>query len=158
LRLFLERADNHLRGLGHRGVVVADRPGGRQRDDDRFLATCIDTLREGTRFVQFERVALVITTPSHLHRLMQPADVVTGCATSSVSGEGGAAPQIFGSVVPISRRELGRIGGVGLKIQPDHRYVNLYHWLLGDDYLVRYPVGHPLPDQTHPYARSPEDF
>jgi hypothetical protein len=49
-------------------------------------------------------------------------------------------------------RDFGRIGGLGLKIHPDFRYANLYHWLLGDSHFVRYQSGYPLPFKSRPYA------
>jgi hypothetical protein len=156
VRLFLERADNLLRGRGTRGEVFADRPGGDRAAEDRFVAGCIDTLREGTRFVQFDSLAHVVTTPARFMRLVQLADVVTSSTTAFVAGHVLYAEPVFEAVRPILRRELGRIGGVGLKIHPDLRYANLYHWLLGDDYIIRAGVGHPLPDERLPYAASPD--
>lgn len=85
-------------------------------------------------------------------------DLVTGCTTSYVAGGSEFAPPIFEAAKPLFRNDLGRIGGIGIKIQPDHRYVNLYYWPLGDNYLVRYPVGHPLPDAQHAYPQSPDRF
>jgi hypothetical protein len=54
------------------------------------------------------------------------------------------------------REEGGQIGGVGLKIQPDRRYMNLYHWLLGDDYYRRGNSGVGLPRPNFIYAESPD--
>jgi hypothetical protein len=50
VRLFLERANNYLYP-NRRGVLIADRPGGGQEDEDRFLGRCLDTIRTGTRYV-----------------------------------------------------------------------------------------------------------
>jgi hypothetical protein len=47
-------------------------------------------------------------------------------------------------------------GGIGLKIQPDGRYANLYHWLLGDTVLVRRQRLVTLPDPHRAYAASPD--
>jgi hypothetical protein len=154
-KLFLERANNSLYPNG-RGIVIADRPGGHgQEDEDRFLARCLATLRSGTRFVRLDRISLMLTTPSHHARLLQLADVVTGATTACVAGEARYAPPVFERIRPLLREEGGRCGGVGLKIQPDLRYVNLYHWLLGDDYYRRGNMGIPLPRGGHCYAESP---
>jgi hypothetical protein len=63
VRLFLERADNYLYP-DRRGILIADRPGGGQEDEDRFLGRCLGTLRAGTRYVELTRVSLALTTPS----------------------------------------------------------------------------------------------
>ena len=51
---------------------------------------------------------------------------------------------------------MGRIGGVALKIHPDLRYSNLYHWLLVDSFLIRVSKnsGFPLPPSKYPYYSS----
>lgn len=156
VRLYFERANNSLYPNG-RGIVIADRPGGGgQEDEERFLARCVETLRTGTRFVQFDRIDLVLSAPSHHARLLQVADVVAGASTARVGGETQYTPAIFERILPLLRREGGRIGGVGLKIQPDFLYVNLYRWLLGDDYYRRRNEGWPLPRDSMPYASSPD--
>ena len=50
------------------------------------------------------------------------------------------------------RSGSGRIGGVGLKIDPDFSYANLYHWVLGDTDFWRGNLGTPLPLNDRPYA------
>jgi hypothetical protein len=156
VRLYFERANLALYPNG-RGIIIADRPGGGgQEDDERFLARCVETLRAGTRFMQFDRLDLVFSAPSHHARLLQVADLIAGATTSRVAGEQQYSPPIFERVVPLLRREGGRVGGVGLKIQPDNRYVNLYHWLLGDAYYRRWNEGWSLPSEGMPYASSPE--
>jgi len=121
VQLFLERADNHVRMLGRRAIVIADRPGGDRAAEERFLGRCIETVRQGRAFVQFRHLALVITTPAKLVRLLQLADVVTSCTVSFVGGHVRYAEPVFDVIRPMLRTELGRIGGVGLKIQPDLR-------------------------------------
>jgi hypothetical protein len=67
------------------------------------------------------------------------------------------APPVFEKgITPILRSAGGRIGGTGLKIHPDRRYVNLYHWLLGDTTFVKGGSSSPLPLSDHPYATSPD--
>jgi hypothetical protein len=155
-RLFFERANNYLYPNGS-GIVIADRPGGHgQEDENRFLARCVATLRTGTRFVELDRISLALTTPSHNARLLQLADLVTGATTACVAGERRYAPPVFERIRSLLRAEGGRIGGVGLKIQPDLRYMNLYHWLLGDQYYRRGNSGFPLPRPGRSYADSPD--
>jgi hypothetical protein len=85
--LALERADNHLRNIGTTAIVVMDRPGGSRKHEDRFLANCMDKLKNGTQFVAMERLALVLTTDSKHLRLLQLADVVVASTLARVAGE-----------------------------------------------------------------------
>ena len=120
------------------------------KDEERFLAACLQTLLSGTDYVDFDRVALnVLTTPSRWIRTLQLADVVTSCTTAFLSGEDRFSPPVFEAVRPLMAASLGRIGGVGLKLHPDGRYANLYHWLVDDEVFVRYPTGTPLPLGTY---------
>lgn len=145
-RLFLERIHNALRARGSNGIVIVDRPSGSRAQEDKFLVNCLETLQSGTRYVKPDRIALnVLSTPSKLVRLLQVADVVTSCTLATVAGETRFSPPVFAVIRGLLHADTGRIGGVGLKIHPDFRYGNLYHWLLGDEYFIRGNVGIPLP-------------
>jgi hypothetical protein len=87
-------------------------------------------------------------------RLMQLADLITSCTLSYVGGQVEHHTTLFKEkVAPQLRSMGGRIWGYGLKIQPDFRYGNLYHWLLGDESL-----GHiDLPTRNRAYAGSPDE-
>jgi hypothetical protein len=155
-RLFLERVDWRLRKSQEEGVVVTDRPSGGRRDEDQFLGGCIETLQDGTDYVKPDRVAVnVLSTPSRFVRLLQLADVVTSSVLAFVSGEGTYSPATVKLVRPLLHSDSGRIGGVGLKIHPDLKYVNLYHWLVGDSHYWRSNTGHPLPISGMPYTKGP---
>jgi hypothetical protein len=69
-----------------------------------------------------------------------------------VAGEQQHSPPIFAELLPLFPSDYGRIGGIGVKIHPDFRYTNLYHWLLGDPHFVRYQSGQELPIKSMPYA------
>jgi hypothetical protein len=155
--MFLERAQSQLAGDKH-GLIVFDRSGGSHQTDFNFLASCMDKLRAGTAYTKLNRLALALSTDSRLSRIVQLADVVTACATSFVSGERNWAPKVFNDgVLPILREDLGRKGGCGLKIHPDFRYGNLYHWLLGDKEFIRYQLGVALPSSKFTcYRESPD--
>jgi hypothetical protein len=154
--LLLERVENYFRAVGSDGVVIVDRPGGDRRAEDAFLLDCVDTLAHGTDYVKPERIALnVLSAHSQLTRLLQMADVVTSCTTAAVAGEQVFAPPVFDLVRQLFATDGGRVGGVGLKIHPDLRYVNLYHWLVGDEYLRRSNFGEPLPMEGRPYFSGP---
>jgi hypothetical protein len=120
------------------------------------MASCFQTLRDGTDYVVPNRIGLVLTGDSTSVRLLQLADVIVGSTLSYVGGESEYSAPIFRThVKPMLRKELGRIGGVGLKIHPDYLYANLYHWLLGDSHWVRAMSGQPLPRADRSYAASP---
>jgi hypothetical protein len=156
--MFLERAQACLPG-GRDAIIVFDRPGGDRRKETDFLAATLSAVRAGTSYTALDRLALAVSTDSKLSRLVQLADVVTACSTSFVAGEPRYSPKIFNDgVLPLLREDYGVVGGRGLKIHPDFRYGNLYHWLLGDEHFVRYQMGFPLPDTSRftAYRESPD--
>ncbi len=156
-RMFLERAQNHLGSETH-AIVIADRPGGGRKAEAEFLSTALTSLRGGTSYTKLDKLALALSTDSKLSRLLQLADVVTSCATSFVAGEDQWSPLIFREgVLPLLRSDNGCVGGRGLKIHPDMRYGNLYHWLLGDEMFVRYQGGYPLPSTRFTAYRESAD-
>ena len=157
--LFLERIANRLRETSNTGIVLTDRPGGGRSNEDAFLEACSETVQRGTRFVDLRDVILgVYSAPSNLSRLLQAADVVTGCTTALVAGEAAYAPEVFATVKQLLPRKHDRVGGTSLKIHPDFRYANLYHWLADDSHFVRYPLAVPLPILGRPYPLGPDTF
>ncbi|MEW6046610.1 MAG: DUF3800 domain-containing protein [Bacillota bacterium] len=154
-RMFLERVDNEARARRSRVVIVTDRPGGGRTDEDKFLESCLATIRLGTEYTKLRRISLTLSAPSHLSRLIQLADVVTSCTLARVAGEARYAPPVFAGIIPLMRGTEHRRGGLGLKIHPDGRYVNLYHWLLGDTGFYDAGMVHPLPCPYRPYANDP---
>lgn len=156
-RLFLERVHRRLGAVDSEGIVVVDRPSGGRADEDAFLSDCLETLQNGTDYVKPERIALnPLPTPSKFIRLLQVADVVTSCTVATIGGEDCFAPPVFEMIKPILQNDMGRIGGVGLKLHPDFRYANLYHWLLGDAYFYKMGIGYPLPLPGSPYSSGPD--
>src|ERR1700730_15870887 len=132
-------------------IVVFDRPGGAHCQEENFLARCLETIQDGTPFVRPARIALnALSTSSHFVRLLQAADVFTGCVSAYVAGETRFAPQIMEAIRPLLSRDAGTIGVIGVKINPDFWYANLYHWLFGDTHLWRRNLGHPFPLPGHP--------
>lgn len=156
---FLERVHNYVNDEGSYAVVIADRPGGGTRQDTDFLVNCQRVLTRGTRYVTLDRLPInLVTTESNLVRLLQLADLVTSCTTAFVAGENEYSPTVFGAIHPLVRREYDCYGGRGIKIHPDFRYRNLYHWLLGDSHFTRFQAGSPLPDRERPYAEDAVTF
>lgn len=157
--LLLERVDNQLARMRSEGIVIVDRPRGDRGDEYKFLAGCLETLRSGTDYVSYDHIALnVLSTPSRLIRLLQAADVVTSCTLSAIGGEDTYSPPVFHEIKDLLLKESGRYGGVGLKIHPDFKYANLYHWLLGDTHFWRYNCGNPLPLRAWPYNAGPDIY
>lgn len=156
--LLLERVDNMLSQRGESGVVIVDRQGGGRRDDDAFLLSCLETLREGTDYTSLERIPVnVLSAPSKFVRCLQLADLVTGSTLALVGGETVYSPPLFeNSVLPLLHRDSNRIGGFGLKLHPDFVYANLYHWLAHDTHWWKGNMGVPLPADGRPYSDSPD--
>jgi hypothetical protein len=156
-KLLLERVHQELEGANTYGIFISDRPGGNRDSENQFLSQCLETLLSGTDYVQFHRLAVnAVSTPSKLIRLIQLADLVTSCTTALIAGESRFAPTVFVEIKKLLVRQLGRVGGCGLKIHPDNRYANLYHWLANDEVFVRYPMGVGLPMRSHPYYLGPD--
>jgi hypothetical protein len=96
----------------------------------------------------------VLTTPSHLVRHLQLADLVTGITTAMFCGQYKYAAPLF----PLVKRllivnRMEGIAGTGLKVFPNEA-INLYHWVLREDFLHRGggAVSYPLPQEHFPYA------
>lgn len=154
-RLFLERASNRFLNGG--GVLIVDRPSGNRAEENKFLTECVEYFQEETSFVVPDRFSLpVLVSQSRLVRMLQVADLVTSCSLSHIAGESTYSPPVFERIVPLLASEHGRVGGVGLKIHPDLRYVNLYHWLANDEYYYRQNTGFPLPMRGKLYVDDPE--
>jgi hypothetical protein len=136
--------------------VIADRPSGSRVNETRFLKGCLETLQSGTDYVKPQRIALnVPSTSSDMVRLLQVADVITSCTVARIAGENRFSPSIFSVVKKMLRCANGRIGGVGVKIHPDLKYLNLYHWVLDDTMFLKDGCSEPLPNQHHLYAQDP---
>jgi hypothetical protein len=71
----MERVNGLATSANSIAIIIADRPGGGIRDERKFLADCLDMLRNGTRYVAPARIAInPISTDSHLIRALQAAD------------------------------------------------------------------------------------
>ena len=159
MRLLLERVQNQT-PTEQLALIIADKPsGGSTRTNDRFVSDCLETLRTGTSVLaSLNRICMVLTCSSHLSRCLQFADVFTSCLTAFVAGEDHWSPLIANPMRVLLRTEQGRVGGCGVKLHPDYRYANLYHWLFGDQYFWRFNLGNLLPLAGRPYATSPQRF
>ncbi len=157
--LLLERIDNSLRRVKQDGLVVVARPQGGRGDEDKFLADCLEVLQSGTEYVKPSTIAVnVLTSPAKLVRCLQLADVITSAATAHIAGEGTYSPPIFEKLKMMFARDTYRINGIGLKLHPDLKYANLYHWLLGDKLIFKQAMGKTLPSPTLPYAKDANTY
>jgi hypothetical protein len=154
VRMLLERISNQC--TQSEAFIVVDRPSGGRVDEDRFLRGCLETINASAGYVQSDRIAhSVVSTPSHLSRLLQAADVVTSCTLATVAGEHRFAPPVFEAIKPLFvTGSSDQRGGFGVKLHPDFRYVNLYHWVLGDEVVAKFRNTVALPLPNRPYARD----
>lgn len=155
-QMCLERISSQCGANPADGIVISDRMGSPLTVEEKFLSGCLETIQRSAGYVRDDCIAInVVSTSSHFVRLIQAADLVTGCTLAAVGGENVYSPPILAKLKPLYRNDYGRIGGVGVKIHPDFIYVNLYHWILGDTHFLRYPVGHNLPLVNSPYNLDP---
>lgn len=141
-------------------MVIVARPSGGRSDEDAFLAESAEVVSTGTDYSEFKKIATnILTMPFPNSRLLQLADLVVSTTTAMVAGHTEFATPVFEAVKPLFRSgQVGRVGGVGVKIHPDFCYVNLYHWLLGDDTYWRGNTGWPLPAENRPFAKSADEY
>ena len=158
LSMAMERFD-WLIPANDQGMVIVARPSGGRKDEDHFLAECVEIVTVGTDYSKFKRLATnVLTMPFHNSRLLQIADLVVSITTAIVAGHSTFAGEVFPAVKELLNSSSGRIGGVGLKIHPDYSYLNLYHWVLGDRYFMRFQNGWDLPMEGRPFFKSENEY
>lgn len=159
IKLLVERVDWCYGKKRAQGIIICDRPSGNYKSEEKFLAGCLETVREGTTYLTPSTITMaVLSCPYKLSRLLQAADLITSCTLASVCGEERFSPTIIKHIKPLFLNESGRIGGVGVKLHPFPKYVNLYHWLFDDEYYVRYPIGCPLPMSQYAFSKSPNEY
>lgn len=153
-----ERISVHLEKQDTIGLMVADRPGGSHKQDEAFLSAFLERINSGTVHVGPDRIALnILTTPSHLVKHLQLADLVTSITAAMVAGQDRYAGELFSLIKKMFiSNHFGYIGGSGLKLFPDDLW-NLYYWVLGEDAYVKVSMsgGIGLPDKRRPYAENP---
>jgi hypothetical protein len=65
--------------------------------------------------------------------------------------------EVFDLLKPLYQSVDGRVGGAGVKLHPDFRYGNLYHWLIGDETIVRRGTVAKLPEAGAPFSDHPNE-
>lgn len=156
LILFAERAHNRLVRLAKSGVVVIAEPSGGQGDERRLLESCHELFNSGTRYTTLDSLAIsALAAPFRNIRCLQLADLVVSATTAFVAGHEVYAGPIFPAIRNLMETIRGRKGGIGLKLHPDVRYVNLYGWLLQDEHYVWGNSRIPLLSPKFPYCADP---
>lgn len=160
LALILERFDIFNQQTGASGFVVAAKPGGGTKDENKFLASCIERRSSGSDYSTFSTLAQnVVTMPYSHSRILQASDLVASVSNALVSGhESFALPLLeeLKELFIMSRR--GQIGGVGLKLHPSRKMGNLYHWLFGDDYFKHGEEYFPMPYSGIAFSKSAKQY
>ena len=158
-KLLIERADWFCVKHGTSGLIVIDRTGGDQKKDEAFLLDCMETFKTGTEFVTPVNIIMtVLSAPSRLSRLLQAADVITGCTLARVCGEEKYSPSIFEHILLLFVREADRTGGVGVKLHPFKKYGNFYHWLFRDSQYITSNTVIPLPIKEIAFSKNIEEY
>jgi hypothetical protein len=159
VKLLLERIEWHLGKSQSEGLIIVDRPSGNYKKEEEFLLDCMEVLKAGTTWMKPERVIMsVLSSPTKLSRLLQAADLIVSSTMSYVSGEGNYSEPIFKEAKDLFLSESGRIGGVGAKLHPFMKFVNLYHWLFGDTHYIKANMGYPLPMENYAFSENPNDY
>lgn len=157
--LALERFHSSLKNTT--GYVVIAKPSGGNKSENKMLAECIEHNRYGTDYVQFNKLAQNPTiVPSGNSRLLQASDLVVSTATAMCAGNVDYARGIFDDFVrPMLLEDWrGLKGNTGLKLHPSILYENVYHWLLGENYVANGRRGIPIPKVGKPYCQAPNRY
>ncbi len=158
MQYLFERISVNLAKRNSSAIIVADKPGGGKEQEGEFLTAFLDRVQRGTDYVVPDHVLLnILTTPSHLVRQLQLADLVTGITTAMVC----AMDQWAGPLFPLVQRMLmtnnsNGIAGTGLKVAPNG-LENLYHWVLNEKLLHKSggAISYRLPTPNLMFATDP---
>ncbi|GAA3737643.1 hypothetical protein GCM10022239_11690 [Leifsonia bigeumensis] len=146
IQFLFERVAMFLENADHRGMIVFDKPGGSHQDEDAWIEGTRYLTDLGTEYVKSTAIiAPILTAPSHHHPHLQLADLVVGATTAAFAGNKyGLA--LMKRLKPMFHTNYwgNSIGGSGVKLYPDH-VCNLYHWVLGDEFVMRRSMGIPMP-------------
>lgn len=158
-KLLIERVDWCYQNCADTGLLICDRPPGNYKQEESYLLSCLQTLKMGTNYRKPERIIMtVLSSPYRLSRLLQTADLITACTLQYLCGEKRFTPPVMKYIKPLFLSEWDRIGGVGVKLHPDFKYANLYHWLFGDSQLIKGMTGYSLPLSYRPFSSSPDIY
>jgi hypothetical protein len=127
LRWLYERVSMHLADHNDVGIMIADKPGGGPRDDNRWLAETLQLTNDGTEYVTPGRIVLpIVTAHSHYLPHLQLADLVVAATTAAVAGRPAALKLAPLLAKLMHKHRLGDANGAGIVLWP-RRYNLLYH-------------------------------
>jgi hypothetical protein len=158
LLLSLERFHTSL--SDETGFVFVAKPSGGTKDENKFLAECIEHKSVGTDFVKFTKIAHnIVSVPTAHSRVLQAADLIISISTAMASGNTTFAGDFFPKLRPLFLTNwLGLIGGTGFKLHPSYSYQNLYHWVLEDEFWAAGSSGISFPDASKPYSANGDKY
>ncbi|MBM1813797.1 hypothetical protein JQW92_01860 [Sulfitobacter pseudonitzschiae] len=142
------------------GFVFVAKPSGGTKDENKFLAECIEHKSVGTDFVKFTKIAHnIVSVPTAHSRVLQAADLIISISTAMASGNTTYAGDHFSKLKPLFLTDRrGLIGGTGFKLHPSYSYKNLYHWVLEEEFWADGSSGFPFPDASRPYSADGDKF
>lgn len=158
LLLSLERFHTSL--SDETGFVFVAKPSGGTKDENKFLAECIEHKSVGTDFVEFAKIAHnLVSVPTAHSRVLQAADLIISISTAMASGNTSYAGDLFPKLKPLFLTDWrGLIGGTGFKLHPSYSYKNLYHWVLEDEFWASGSAGLSFPDASRPYSANGDKY
>lgn len=148
--LLFERIDISSGRQRKMALVRADEVGGGPRVATAQKCNLRSVIKRGTQFSSLQHLEDIHWVDSSRSRAIQACDLIIGCSVAFVAGSAEYAEEVFkDGILPILETHNCAVGGRGLKLHPDFRYRNLYHWLLGDTFYVK--DGTPLPNPEFPF-------
>lgn len=158
LLLSLERFHTSLND--ETGFVFVAKPSGGTKDENKFLAECIELKSVGTDFVKFSKIAHnIVSVPTAHSRVLQAADLIISISMAMASGNTAYAGEFFPKFRPLFLSDWrGLIGGTGFKLHPSYSYKNLYHWVLEEEFWAQGSTGFTFPDTTRPYSENGDKY
>jgi hypothetical protein len=143
-----------LEGVVDNGIMIADKPGGGQSEENRWLADTLRLTNDGTAYSKPGKILLpVLTAASHHLPHLQLADLVVAATTAAVAGRPAGL-----TLAPLLRRlahenVYGYAGGAGITLWPPDLN-DLHWWLFGEDTYMKEGQRRPLGPaaETRPFA------
>ena len=148
IRFVFELVTILLRNSGQTGLLIFDKPGGGQADEENWVTATKSLTALGTEYVAADSiVSPVLTAHSHHHPHLQLADLVVGATTAAIAGSAYGL-ELIPLLKPLfATGPRGNIGGVGLKTYPD-LLNNLHYWILEENELSRSGSSQTLPSKS----------
>lgn len=159
VKLVVERIEGICKRDKENGLIVFDRPPGGAGERDAFLERCFETLQSGTSFVQPQQILVPpLASSSHLCRPLQIADLIVSATTARIAGESNHSKPLVEKLLPLYDKPHDCIGGWGVKLHPDKKLRNLYHWIFGDQRARKGINSSPYPLVDYAFSTNEDDY